>query len=130
MEINIDGKDLKQGVMGLVIAVVEVLKEALKHQAVRRMESGALSDVEVERLGAALMGIDKALDEIKEECGVKEAVESIRQGLDQALNDLLSAAARSTKRKPEVRKPCEMNKGVTPCERWHGEEIPKEIKML
>lgn len=124
MEINIDGKDLKQGVMGLVIAVVDVLKEALKHQAVRRMESGALSETEVERLGAALMGIDKALDEIKEECGVKEAVESIREGLDHALNDLLSAALRSTERELKIRKPREMKK------RWHGEEIPEEIKTL
>ncbi|MBI5887695.1 MAG: gas vesicle protein K [Deltaproteobacteria bacterium] len=124
MEINIDGKDLKQGVTGLVIAVVEVLKEALKHQAVRRMESGALSEAEVERLGAALMGIDKALDEIKEDCGVKEAVQSVREGLDRAINDLLSAAARSTKREPEVRKPYEMNK------RLHGEENPEEIKTL
>lgn len=121
MEINIDGKNLKQGVMSLVIAVVEVLKEALKHQAVRRMESGALSEAEVERLGAALMGIDKALDEIKEDCGVKEAVQSVREGLDRALNDLLSAALRSTERELKIRKP---------CERWHGEEIPEEIETL
>lgn len=95
MAVNIDGKDLKQGVMGLVIAVVEVLKEALKHQAVRRMESGTLGEDEVERLGIALMEIDRAVDEIKEEYGVKEAVRSVREGLDQALNDLVGAAIRS-----------------------------------
>ncbi len=96
MAINIDGKDLKQGVMGLVIAVVEVLKEALKHQAIRRMEGGALDEGEVERLGAALMEIDRAVDEIKEDYGVKEAVQSVREGLDHALNDLVGAALRST----------------------------------
>ena len=95
MAINIDGKDLKQGVMGLVIAVVEVLKEALKHQAVKRMESGALREDEVERLGAALMEIDSAVDEIKEEFGVKEAVKSAREGLDNVINDLLCAAISS-----------------------------------
>lgn len=96
MAINIDGKDLKQGVMALVIAVVEVLKEALKHQAVRRMESGALREGEVERLGVALMEIDRVVDEIKEDYGVKEAVQSVRDGLDHALNDLMGAALRST----------------------------------
>lgn len=96
MAVNIDGKDLKQGVMGLVIAVVEVLKEALKHQAVRRMESGALGQGEVERLGAALMEIDRAVDEIKEEYGVKEAVQSVREGLDEALNNLVSMPLRPT----------------------------------
>lgn len=96
MAINIDGRDLKQGVMGLVIAVVEVLKEALKHQAVRRMESGALGEDEVERLGIALMEIDRVVDEIKEDYGVKEAVQSVREGLDHALNDLMGAALRST----------------------------------
>ena len=95
--------------MGLVVAVVEILKEALKHQAVRRMEHGTLSDAEVERLGAALMEMDRVVDEIKEEYGVKEAVRSVREGLDQAMSGLLGAAAR--------------------CEKeWHDEKNTKEIE--
>ncbi|MBI5236701.1 MAG: gas vesicle protein K [Deltaproteobacteria bacterium] len=110
MAINIDGEDLKQGVMGLVIAVVEILKDALKHQAVRRMEGGTLSAEEIERLGAALMGIDRAVDEIKEEYGVKEAVSAVRKGLDQALNDVFLAATLTTGQGIETRVPSETGK--------------------
>ena len=41
--------------------------DALKIQALKRMESGILSDEECERLGAALMNLDMALEQIKEE---------------------------------------------------------------
>ncbi|MBI5886761.1 MAG: gas vesicle protein K [Deltaproteobacteria bacterium] len=122
MAINIDGEDLKHGVMGLVIAVVEILKDALKHQAVRRMEAGTLNAEEIERLGAALMGIDRAVDEIKEEYGVKEAVVSVREGLDQALNDIFHAATLATGPGLETRVPRETGK------RRHDEKNPKEIE--
>ena len=50
MTIEIDENNLKEGVLGLVIAVVEILEEALKIQALKRMESGVLSEAEIERL--------------------------------------------------------------------------------
>ena len=42
-KLEINEKELKQGVLGLVMALVEVIHEALKHQAVRRMEGGSLT---------------------------------------------------------------------------------------
>ena len=67
MVLNIDEKSLKHGVLGLVIALVEVIRDALKLQAMKRMEGGNLTEEETERLGEALMDLDTAIEEIKRE---------------------------------------------------------------
>lgn len=88
MAIQIDEKDVKSGLMGLVMALVEIIKESLKHQAIRRMEGGSLRPDEVERLGKALKELDAAVEKIEEEQGLSETVRSIRRGLDQVVQDL------------------------------------------
>ena len=70
--IDIDEGNLKQGLLGLVIAVVEIVKDALATQAFKRVENGRLSEAEMERLGEALCDLDVALAQIKEEHGVAE----------------------------------------------------------
>lgn len=89
MAIEVDEDHLKEGLLGLVVALVEVIQDALRIQAVRRMEGGSLSDEECERLGGALMDIDTALEQIKEEQGITEAVQSLRDGLDDLVDDVL-----------------------------------------
>jgi hypothetical protein len=90
--INIDEDNLKNGVLGLVLAVVEILRDALQNQATRRIESGSLSDEEVERLGAALADLDLAIEGIKREQGLEQAVQSVRDGLDDIVNDVVQRA--------------------------------------
>ena len=89
MPININEDNLKHGLLGLVIALVEIIRDALKHQALRRMEGGSLSDEEIERLGTALEEIDIAIDQMKKEQGISETVKSVRDGLDGLVNDVL-----------------------------------------
>ena len=90
--INIDEDSLKNGVLGLVLAVVEIIRDALQNQATRRIESGSLSDDEVERLGAALADLDLAIEGIKREQGLEQAVQSVRDGLDDIVNDVVQRA--------------------------------------
>ncbi len=85
--INIDEENLKNGVLGLVLAVVEILRDALQNQAARRMDSGRLTDEEIERLGRALADLDQAIDDIKREQGLEQAVRSVRDGLDDIVDD-------------------------------------------
>lgn len=87
--IEIDEGNLKNGVLGLVMAVVEIIRDALQNQAARRIESGTLTDEEVERLGAALADLDVAIEDIKREQGLGQAVQSVRDGLDDLVDDLL-----------------------------------------
>ena len=89
MPINIDEKNLKHGVLGLVIALVEIIKDALRLQALKRMEGGGLTEEEIDRLGQALMDLDTAIEGIKEEQGVSESVKSVRDGLDNIVDEVL-----------------------------------------
>ena len=85
--IDIREDNLKSGVLGLVMAVVEIVRDALRTQATRRMESGSLNDEEIERLGRALADLDLAIEGIKREQGLEQAVQSVRDGLDDLVND-------------------------------------------
>jgi len=87
--IDINEDNLKHGLLGLVIAIVEIIRDALKHQALRRMEGGSLTEEEIERLGRALEEIDIAIDQMKEEQGVSDAVKQVRDGLDDLVDDVL-----------------------------------------
>lgn len=82
MKLEINDQELKHGLLGLVLAIVEVVRDTLKIQSVKRMEGGSLSAEQIERLGSALMELDHAIDSIKQEQGVAEAVRSVRDGLD------------------------------------------------
>ena len=89
MPIDIDEDNLKHGLLGLVIALVEIIKDALNLQAMKRMEGGTLSEEEMERLGEALQDLDVAIEEIKKEQGVTESVKSVRDGLDSIVDEVV-----------------------------------------
>lgn len=54
---RLDG-DARPGLAGLLVAVVDIVRQLLEHQAIRRMEAGALGVGEVERLGHTLMALE------------------------------------------------------------------------
>jgi hypothetical protein len=89
MPVNIDEDNLKQGLLGLVVALVEIIQEVLERQAVRRIEGGRLSEQEIERLGMALSDLKDALENIKRENNLEEAVNSVRGGLDQVADEVI-----------------------------------------
>jgi hypothetical protein len=103
MAINIDEKNLKHGVLGLVIALVEVIKDTLKIQAFKRMEGGSLSEEECERLGRALMELDIALEEIKVEQGISESVQAVRDGLDDIVDGVIDSIINPERWQEETR---------------------------
>jgi len=89
MTINLDEANLKDGLLGLVVALVEIVQELLERQALRRMESGSLSDAEVERLGEALSELQESLEKIKLDNGIEDSVTNLRDSLDQIAQDLV-----------------------------------------
>jgi hypothetical protein len=98
VNVQIDGDDLRTGLVGLVVALAEIVKETLQLQALRRMEAGSLTEAELERLGQALMDLDEAFDRMKVDLGVGDAVQSVRDGLDKAVDDLVSTLLGSESR--------------------------------
>ncbi len=63
-------ENIDQGLARLVLTLIELIRQLLEHQAVRRMEGGGLSDAQVEELGLALLRLRERLDEIKNVFGL------------------------------------------------------------
>jgi hypothetical protein len=87
--LDIDENNLKAGVLGLVVALVEIIEDTLRLQAIKRMDSGILDTDEIERLGQSLQDLRIAIEEIKEEQCIAETVRAIREDLDDIVNDAL-----------------------------------------
>ena len=63
--INADPEHVEQGLARLVLTVIELLREVLEHQAIRRMDGGTLTEEEIERLGLALLKLNHRMGELK-----------------------------------------------------------------
>ena len=63
--INADPGQVENGLARLVLTVIELLREILEHQAIRRMDGGTLSEEQVERLGLALLQLNERMEELK-----------------------------------------------------------------
>lgn len=62
--------DIQAGLGKLVLTLIELLRQVLEHQAVRRMEGGDLPDEQVEQLGLALLRLQEGMDEMKRVFGL------------------------------------------------------------
>jgi len=71
-KINIDPEKVEEGLVKLVLALVELIRQLLVRQAIRRMESGSLSSDEIERLGLTLMRLEEKMEELKEHFGIED----------------------------------------------------------
>lgn len=78
--IDLDPDDIERGLAGLVLTLVEFLRQVLERQAIRRMEGGTLSDDEVERVGLALMRLEQKIGEIAEQFGLDKDDIQLRIG--------------------------------------------------
>ena len=54
-----------------MVALLEVVRQVVERQALRRVEVGDLTDEQVERLGRALMQLEETFDELIEHFGVE-----------------------------------------------------------
>jgi len=82
--------DLKQGVLGLVTAVVEGACDTFRTQAGRVMDSGRLDKGQRERLGRALLELGNTLEDIKGEPGVAASVRAVRDDPDGLVDDIVN----------------------------------------
>src|SRR5438045_2212201 len=68
--VNADPEQVERGLAQLVLTIVELLRELMERQALRRIEGGSLDDDEVERLGTAFMRLEQRMEELKEQFGL------------------------------------------------------------
>src|SRR5690606_164433 len=89
MPLTVDDNTLKPGALSPGVALVEVIQEALDRQALRRMNGGDLTPEESERLADALLELDEALEQIKEDHGIVSSVADLHRGLDEVVDDVV-----------------------------------------
>jgi uncharacterized protein YceH (UPF0502 family) len=66
-----DSGDAEKGLAQLVLSLVELLRQLMERQAVRRVEAGGLTDDQVERLGTTLLQLKRRMDELCEAFGIE-----------------------------------------------------------
>ncbi len=66
------GERPEHGLAPLVLTLVELLRQVLERQAVRRLEGGGLSEDEIERMGRALMELEAKVAELREVFDLEE----------------------------------------------------------
>jgi hypothetical protein len=64
--IQADPENVERGLAQLVLTVVELLRQLMERQALRRVEAGGLDEETVERLGQTLMALEERMEELKE----------------------------------------------------------------
>jgi Gas vesicle protein K len=70
--INADPEDVEQGLAQLVLTIVELLRQLMERQALRRVQVGDLTDEETERLGRTMMLLSERMEELKEQFGLTD----------------------------------------------------------
>ncbi len=65
--VEADPERLEKGLAQLVLTVVELLRQLMERQAIRRIEGGSLSAEEVERLGRTFLALSERMEELKRE---------------------------------------------------------------
>jgi gas vesicle protein GvpK len=61
---NANPEDVKRSVVKLVLTLVELIRQLLERQAIRRMENHTLSPEETEAIGLALMRLEETIREL------------------------------------------------------------------
>jgi len=84
--VNADPEQVEKGLAQLVLTLVELLRQLMERQALRRMEQDTLTDEQIERLGETFMKLESRMDELKKHFGLEDRDLNLNLG---PLGDLL-----------------------------------------
>ena len=65
-------ENVANGLGKLVLTLVELIRELLERQALRRIEAGSLTDAEAEKLGVAFLKLSQEVQRLKKEFGLEK----------------------------------------------------------
>lgn len=68
--IDCTAENVEQGLARLVLSLIELIRQLLERQAIRRMEGGSLSEAQVEEMGEALMKLEAKIHELAANFGL------------------------------------------------------------
>jgi len=67
--IKLNPENVRNGLAQLVLALVELLRELLERQALRRIDAGSLREGEIERMGETFLRLAEEIEKLKEYFG-------------------------------------------------------------
>jgi uncharacterized protein YjiS (DUF1127 family) len=65
--IETDSESVQRDLMKLVLTIIELVRQLMERQALRRVDEGDLTDEQVEDLGVGLMRLEEAMTELREQ---------------------------------------------------------------
>ncbi|MBH5338180.1 gas vesicle protein K [Streptomyces pactum] len=71
--VELDQDTVERDLMRLVLTVVELLRQLMERQAVRRAESGGLTEDQEERIGRTLMLLEERMDSLCRQHGLRRS---------------------------------------------------------
>jgi hypothetical protein len=71
--LDVDPAEVRKGLGQLVLTLVRLLHEVLERQAIRRMDSGTLTEQQVDKLGSTLMLQAEEITKLAKDFGVDES---------------------------------------------------------
>lgn len=63
--IETDHENVERDLLRLVLTIIELVRQLMEKQALRRVDEGDLTDEQVEGLGLGLMHLERAMEELK-----------------------------------------------------------------
>lgn len=69
--IDADPSNVEQGLAKLVLTIIELIRQLLEKQAIRRMDSGTLTDAQIERMGETFLKLEQKMEELKTVFGLE-----------------------------------------------------------
>jgi hypothetical protein len=69
--IDADPESVERGLVSLVLTIVELLRQLMERQALRRVEQGSLTDEQVENVGQTLMALEDRMAELRDHFGLE-----------------------------------------------------------
>ncbi len=84
--LDLNPDNVRNDLARLVLGLVEVIRQLIERQALRRVEDGKLTDEQIELIGLTLMGLEERMQELKTYFGVPD--EDLGLGLDLNLESL------------------------------------------
>ena len=70
--VELEPSKMERGLLKLVLSLVELIRQVMEKQAIRRMEAGSLTAEEIERLGCSLMALESKLRELQTQFGIDD----------------------------------------------------------
>ncbi len=71
LRIAFNPDDVRSGLGRLVLTLVELIRELLERQALRRIEAGSLTDPEIERIGTTFLKLSEQMEILKSAFGLE-----------------------------------------------------------